>query len=57
MKLTQEIVRELLDYDPETGIMRWKARAIEWFSVENVSAALPPSGIPSGDSSDRRSVE
>lgn len=40
MKLTQEIVRELLDYDPETGIMRWKARAIEWFSVEDPRGPL-----------------
>jgi hypothetical protein len=31
MELTQEIVRELLDYDPETGELRWKERGIQWF--------------------------
>jgi len=30
-KLTKEIVRELLDYDPLTGIFTWKWRPIEMF--------------------------
>lgn len=31
MELTQEIVRELIDYDPATGICRWKYRDVKWF--------------------------
>lgn len=31
IKLTQEIVRELLDYDPETGLLHWKERDVKWF--------------------------
>lgn len=34
-ELTQEIVRELLDYDPETGLLFWKEREAKWFSKEN----------------------
>ena len=30
--LTQEIVHELLDYDPETGKLFWKERSRRWFS-------------------------
>jgi hypothetical protein len=29
--LTQRIVRELLDYNPKTGVLIWKPRSIEWF--------------------------
>lgn len=31
-ELTQEIVRELLDYDPETGKAFWKKRGVHLFS-------------------------
>lgn len=31
-ELTQEIVRELLDYDSETGILTWKERDVKWFN-------------------------
>ena len=31
---TQEIVRELLDYNPETGDLTWKFRDSKWFSAE-----------------------
>ena len=30
-KVTPEIVRELLDYDPETGEFLWKERESKWF--------------------------
>jgi len=30
--LTPELLRQLLDYDPETGLLTWKRRGPEWFS-------------------------
>lgn len=32
MILTQEILRELLDYDPDSGRLTWKPREREWFN-------------------------
>lgn len=32
MQLTQEIVRELLDYNPDTGVLTWKYRDVKWFA-------------------------
>lgn len=29
--VTPEIVREFLDYDPETGVLTWRARDRKWF--------------------------
>jgi len=33
--LTQEVVRELLDYDPLTGVLSWKHRDRRWFPEPN----------------------
>lgn len=32
MELTQEIVRELLDYDAESGKLFWRKRDVKWFN-------------------------
>lgn len=32
MILTQEIVRQIFDYDPETGKVLWLVRDVKWFN-------------------------
>ena len=32
--ITQEIVKEFLDYDPDTGKLWWRNRARRWFSSD-----------------------
>ena len=34
MKLTTDTVRDLLDYDPDTGVFTWLGRDWFWFSTE-----------------------
>lgn len=34
MDISQEQLRELLDYDPETGFLTWKPRGLEMFNSE-----------------------
>lgn len=34
----QEVLRQLLDYDPATGVLRWKARGPEWFAEGRLGA-------------------
>lgn len=41
---SQEVLRQLLDYDPATGGLRWKARGPEWF---------PPSGLTTAQNMNR----
>lgn len=31
IEVTPEVLRELLDYDPETGVLTWKERDVKWF--------------------------
>lgn len=37
-ELTAEIVRELLDYNIETGVLRWRIRDVRWFNSSTFSA-------------------
>lgn len=37
--LTQEIVRELLDYDPGSGCLTWRERDRKWFKTDRVRRA------------------
>jgi hypothetical protein len=40
MELTQEIVRELIDYNSGTGRITWRKRDIKWFASEKQPAAM-----------------
>jgi len=44
MELTQEIIRELINYDPETGDTFWKKRDVKWFK-NGVKTALHTSRV------------
>lgn len=37
--LTQEIIRELIDYNPETGETVWRERDVKWFKASNKFSA------------------
>ncbi|WGR55669.1 HNH endonuclease signature motif containing protein [Paracoccus versutus] len=52
-EITPEILRELIDYDPKTGVMLWKARDAKWFRKENHCKAWNTrrAGKPAGDDS------
>jgi hypothetical protein len=34
-ELTKAIVRELIDYNPDSGVLRWRKRARRWFTSTN----------------------
>lgn len=39
-EITQEILRELLDYNVETGELRWREREIHWFADSEKQSAF-----------------
>lgn len=39
-RLTQDIVREFLDYNPKTGVFLWRWRSIEWFDPDGWKGPL-----------------
>jgi hypothetical protein len=38
-KITAEVVRELLHYNPRTGLFKWKRRARKWFVRDRIRKA------------------
>jgi hypothetical protein len=44
MELTQEYLREIFDYDPETGILRWKIRPANRVSIGDEVGTLHHTG-------------
>ena len=36
---TPDALRQLLDYDPETGLMHWRERDVSWFRDDRVNTA------------------
>jgi len=48
--ITPAIVRELLDYDPESGILTWRRRDRSWFTSDRIHKAWNTrfSGKPTG---------
>jgi len=40
MKLTHDNIREILDYDPITGVLTWKERGLHWFENYRYPEAL-----------------
>lgn len=41
-KLTQERLKEVLDYNPETGVFIWKCRMASYISVGSVAGSIAP---------------
>jgi hypothetical protein len=39
MEITAEIVRELFDYAPDTGVLSWRERELKWFSSQHACSA------------------
>ncbi len=48
--LTAELVRELLDYNPDTGVLTWRRRALHWFATDRAYAIWNTrfAGAPAG---------
>jgi hypothetical protein len=38
-ELTADVARQLLDYDPKTGVFRWKVRTVDMFAADATKSA------------------